>query len=65
MYSYMFVCFQVIALKKLLTELQTGHFVIVNGMNGCGKSSLVIEVLNDPTILLQYFQVHSYLRNTR
>lgn len=61
---HMLVYFQVIALKKILTELQTGHFVVVNGMNGCGKSSLVVEVLNDPIILMQYFKVCSYLRNT-
>lgn len=61
--SYICVHFQVTALKKLLTELQTGHFVIVHGMNGCGKSSLVVEVLNDPLILMQCFEVSSYLKN--
>jgi len=27
-------------------------------MTGCGKSSLVVEVLNDPYITMQYFQVN-------
>lgn len=48
---------QVTTLKQLLIQLETGNFVVVNGMNGCGKSSLVAEVLNDPLILMQYFQV--------
>ncbi|XP_026822292.1 apoptotic protease-activating factor 1-like [Rhopalosiphum maidis] len=43
-------------LKKLLTELEANNFIIVNGMTGCGKSSLVVEVLNDPFITMQYFQ---------
>ncbi|XP_060875475.1 apoptotic protease-activating factor 1-like [Metopolophium dirhodum] len=43
-------------LKKLLTELEVNNFIIVNGMTGCGKSSLVVEVLNDPFITMQYFQ---------
>lgn len=50
---------QVTSLKQLLIQLQAGDFVVVNGMNGCGKSSLVAEVLNDPLILMQYFQVCS------
>lgn len=37
------------------------NFVIVNGMTGCGKSSLVVEVLNDPFITMQYFQVDIYM----
>jgi len=32
-------------------------------MNGCGKSSLVTEVLNDPLITMQYLQVIFYLLN--
>lgn len=47
-------------MKKLLTELEANNFVVVNGMTGCGKSSLVIEVLNDPFITMQYFQVNIY-----
>lgn len=48
------------ALKELLIKLEASNFVIVNGMTGCGKSSLVIEVLNDPLITMQYFQVIIY-----
>lgn len=44
-------------LKDYLKKLEPGHFIIVNGMNGCGKSSLIAEVLNDPLITMQYFQV--------
>lgn len=51
---------QVNTLKKLLTELEENNFIIVNGMTGCGKSSLVMEVLNDPFITMQYFQVNIY-----
>lgn len=43
-------------LKKLLTELEVNNFIVINGMTGCGKSSLVVEVLNDPFITMQYFQ---------
>uniref|UniRef100_A0A2H8TPT9 Apoptotic protease-activating factor 1 n=1 Tax=Melanaphis sacchari TaxID=742174 RepID=A0A2H8TPT9_9HEMI len=43
-------------LKKLLTELEANNFIIVNGMTGCGKSSLIVEVLNDPFITIQYLQ---------
>lgn len=48
-------------LKKLLTELEVNNFIIVNGMTGCGKSTLVVEVLNDPYITMQYFQVDIYI----
>lgn len=51
---------QVKELKELLQKLEDGHFIVVCGMTGCGKSSLVVEVLNDPLITMQYLQV-SYL----
>lgn len=38
-------------------KLEAGQFVVVHGMTGCGKSSLVIDVLNDPLITMHYFQV--------
>lgn len=58
--KYVCIClvyFQVKALKKHLVSLEGGNFVIVNGMTGCGKSSLVVEVLNDHHISIDYFQV--------
>jgi len=53
--------FKVKTLKKLLTELEVNKFIVVNGMTGCGKSSLVVEVLNDPFITMQYFQVNIFI----
>lgn len=44
----------------LLKNLEAGNFVVVNGMTGCGKSSLVVEVLNDILITMHYFQVDYY-----
>lgn len=34
-----------------------GDFVVVYGMTGCGKSSLVVEALNDALITVQYLEV--------
>lgn len=54
---------QVNMLKEHLKKLEAGQFIVVNGMTGCGKSSLVVEVLNDPIIIVQYFQVPNFLLN--
>ncbi|XP_050540508.1 apoptotic protease-activating factor 1-like isoform X2 [Daktulosphaira vitifoliae] len=45
-------------LKYHLKNLVNGKFIVVSGMTGCGKSSLVVEILQDPLITIELFEGH-------
>lgn len=57
-YCLLFKILKVTTLKEHLTKLAPGYFIVVNGMTGCGKTSLVVEVLNDPLITMYYLKVN-------
>lgn len=56
------LCFlQLILLNNYLHNLERGKYVVVCGMGGCGKSTLVVEVLSTSySLVLDTFHVSIY-----